>query len=671
MANKKYNKRKKVRGKKKTDSDISEDIQQSVIRGLTDDFVIAEQNMDIVNDGFDDYYDMVHCKRANTENEWESNVSLPEFTSRLLTQIGNFVAKYFSSRDYVETDEDAGDAKTQASAKSSKDLLNSLLNDTDAHYFQKVVRLLMFCWPTGWGVIKGDYKQKIEKYQSGSNTKFEAATDEEGNYLAEDGGLYEDSYTQKPLYNNIEEPIYDIKVIDDKPVFDIYPNQNVYFSPEYSYTLNDKEYVIFEDPSMSLDKLISIADQNDYFNLHLLKEKRGGEDTIQDDDTNVDDLKDIPHPPSPKFRILEWWRKYPVIVKERDENGKITKALPGVDKNGEEKDGAELVECKITTADDRSHAKGVHPTLIGFSISKHSKRPMVRFLCYIDSLRDTGFGDGELTEQLSRSIDDNFNLGNLRTKLATTPAFKVKRFRGVPDKIRVSPEEGILVEDMDDLQELDIKSDIMGAMHQNGMLSSRFDAAMATSAQTMGQSPDRAETATQAGIISQRAEVRISMKGTMLEFVGFTEFYDMLLTLCNDFMLPQTLEEIIGEEAYNYDPNKMAKFRPVSQALETEESKNFKMKMIDQIMGRIVNFPNPKTPMVVNYLMGMWLDAAGKNFKHFKKFMFSEDPEINLLYQLVTGGQAPAQQTQAPGGGPSNQMGIPQGTAEQNVRGAR
>ena len=664
----KYNKKKKGRPKTKTDSDISQDIQDKIISGLSDDFVIAKQNMDIVNEGFDNYYDMVHCKRATTENEWESDVALPEFISRLLAQVGHFVAKYFSSRDYVETDEDAGDAKTQASAKVSKDLLNSLLNDQNAYYFQKIVRLLMFTWPAGWGVIKGDYKQQVEQYISGYNTRLEAAMDGEGNYLAEDGGIYEDSYTQKPLFNNIEEPIYDIKVIEDKPVFDVYPNQNVYFSPEYAYSLNDKEFVIFEDPSMPLDKLISVADENGYFNLHLLEEKKSGEDTLQDD-TNVDDQKDIPNPPSPKFRILEWWRKYPVTVKERDENGKVTKAEPGVDKNGEIKDDSELVECKITTAEERGDSK---PLLIGFQVSKHSKRAMVRFLCYIDSLKDTGFGDGELTQQVTRSIDDNFNLGNFRTKLATTPAFKVKRFSGVPDKIRVSPEEGILVENMDDLLELQIDDNIQGTMIQNSMLSSRLDAAMATSNQTMGQSPDRAETATQAGIISQRAEVRISMKSTMLEFVGFTEFYDMLLTLCNDFMLPQTLETLVGENAYNYNPNKMARFRPVSQALETEESKNFKMRMIDQIMGRIVNFPNPKTPMVINYLMGMWLEAAGKNFKHFKEFMFSEDPEINLLYQLVTGGGIPQQQTpDMGGGGPSNQQGIPQGTAEQDVRAAR
>jgi hypothetical protein len=446
----------------------------------------------------------------------------------------------------------------------------------------------------------------------------------------------------------------------------VYPNQNVYFSPEYAYSLNDKEYVVFEDPSMPLDKLISVADQNDYFNLHLLEEKKSGEDTSQDD-TNVDDLKDIPNPPSPKFRILEWWRKYPVIVKERSEDGKVIKGEPGIDKNGDVKDGAELVECKITTAEDKGDSK---PLMIGFAVSKHSKRPMVRFLCYIDSLKDTGFGDGELTQQLSSSIDDNFTLSNFRTKLATTPAFKAKRFAGIPDKIRVSPEEAILVENMEDLQELPISSDIQGAMVQNSMLSSRFDAAMATSAQTMGQSPDRAETATQAGIISQRAEVRISMKGTNLEFVGFTEFYDMLLTLCNDFMLPQTLEALVGDQAHLYNPKKMARFRPVSQALETEESKNYKMKMVPQLMGMVAQFPNPKTPMVMNYLMGMYLEAAGKNWKHFEKFMFSEDPEINLLYQLVTGGQAPAQtqQGEAAGGGPSNQTGIAQSTAEQGVR---
>ncbi|MHC4525147.1 MAG: hypothetical protein ACYSU8_06395 [Planctomycetota bacterium] len=673
MANKKFNKKRRGRPKVKTDSKIPENIQDFMTSDLDDDFFIAKQNMDEVNKDFDEYYNMIHCVRENRDNDWESNVALPEFVSRILTQVGNFVAKYFSSRDYVETDEDEGDAKTLAQAKVAKDLLNSILNDSESYYFQKIVRLLMFCWPAGWAVVKGGYEQRVERYVSGYKTKVESMVDEDGNFLAQDGGIYEDSYTQKPGYSEVQEPIYDINVVKDRPVFDVYPNQNVYFSPEYAYSLNDKEYVVFENDSMTLDDLEN--SDEDYFNLHLLKQMKSSQETTGagDETWNKDGkFKDIPNPPSPKFRVLEWWRKYPVLVKQRDpDTNKPVEYSPGVDKDGDLKDNAELLECKITTATKLGVAETTS-TLIGFEVSRHSRRPMARFLCYVDALNDTGFGDGELTMQLSSSIDDNFNLGNFRTKLATTPAFKAKRFAGVPDKIKVSPEEAIMVENMDDLAELPISDNIQGSLYQHSMLSSRMDAAMATSNQTMGQSPDRAETATQAGIISQRAETRIGMKSTMLEFVGFTEFYQMLLTLCNDFMLPQTLEKLVGEEAYLYNPGLTTRFRPVSQSLETEESKNFKMKMIDQIMGRVVNFPNPKTPMVLNYLMGMWLEAAGKNFKHFKKFMFSEDAELNLLYQLVTGGSMPMQQSpDMGGGGPSNQQGIPQSTPEQNVRAAR
>ena len=673
MANKYYNEKKKGRPKTKSDSKIPEKVQDYIVSDLNDDFFVAKQNMDEINKDFNTIYDMIHCVRENRENEWESQVALPEFISRLLTQIGNFLAKYFASRDYVETDKDDDNPATIAQSNASKALLNSILNDSKAYYFQKIVRLLMFCWPSGWGVIKGGYEQKIEKYISGYKSKMESSVDEEGNFLAEDGSIYEDSINQKPGFNEIQEPIYDIRVVKDRPTFDVYPNQNVYFSPEYCYSLNDKEYVVFENDSMTLDDLKAKAEQNEYFNLHLLEEMKTPEGTQGPgkDTWNKDDkFKEIPNPSSPKYRVLEWWRKYPVIVKERNENtGKPLLYEPGCDSDGNWKEGAELLECKITTAAKVGVTEKPDSTLIGYLVSPHSSRPMVRFLCYIDSIKDSGFGDGELTMQLSSSIDDNFNLSNFRTKLATTPAFKAKRFSGIPEKIRVSPEEAIMVENMDDLMEFDIQDNIQGAIYQGSMLASRMDAAMATSAQTMGQSPDRAETATQAGIISQRAETRIGMKSTMLEFVGFTEFYQMLLTLCNDFMLPQTLEKLIGEQAYSYNPGLVTKFRPVSQALETEESKNFKMKMIDQIMGRVVNFPNPKTPMVLNYLMGMWLEAAGKNFKHFKKFMFSEDPEINLLYQMVTGGSVPMQPSpDMGGGGPSNQKGIPQSTPEQAVR---
>ena len=272
MANRKFNKKKRGRPSKKSDSTIPEKIQDVMVSDLKDDFFIAEQNMAEVNKDFDEYYDMIHCVRKNNANEWESSVALPEFISRLLTQIGNFVSKYFGSRDYVETDEDEGDTKTLAQAKVSKDLLNAILNDSETYYFQKIVRMLMFCWPSGWAIIKGGYEQRVEQYQSGTKSRMESAIDEEGNFLAEDGGVYEDTYLQKPKYNKIEEPVYDIRIVKDRPVFDVYPNQNVYLSPEYKYSLNDKEYVVFENDSMTLDDL-KMSETDNYFNLHPLEDR--------------------------------------------------------------------------------------------------------------------------------------------------------------------------------------------------------------------------------------------------------------------------------------------------------------------------------------------------------------------------------------------------------------
>jgi hypothetical protein len=81
--------------------------------------------------------------------------------------------------------------------------------------------------------------------------------------------------------------------------------------------------------------------------------------------------------------------------------------------------------------------------------------------------------------------------------------------------------------------------------------------------------------------------------------------------------------------------------------------------------------------MVINYLIGMWLDVIGGEFKHFKRYMFEEDPETNLLYQIVTGakgGQTGAPTPNAPvgpEGAVQNQQGLPQGGMEQMIRSAQ
>jgi hypothetical protein len=135
-------------------------------------------------------------------------------------------------------------------------------------------------------------------------------------------------------------------------------------------------------------------------------------------------------------------------------------------------------------------------------------------------------------------------------------------------------------------------------------------------------------------------------------------------------MLPETLEDLIGKEsALAYNPKRKDKFKPVSQALETEESKAYKLKTWQGMLGMVAPMQNPKTPMVVNYIVGQMIEIMGKNFSHFKKFMFEEDPETMLLYTLATGakgqGSPPAMNPAAP---MQNQGQITQGGAEQNTR---
>lgn len=648
---------------KKSDWSVDKETQDALLTFITDELNVAIRNNDKVLKEFEEYYDMIHGVRPQKVNAWESDIYLPEFLSRLLTQIGNFCAQYFSSTDYVDTALESDDPTDVAEAKASKQLLNVILNDKYTYYYHKIVRTIMYVFTCGYGIIKGGYDQEVAKELSHYRQVSDFMKDEEtGSILAEDGTPYIDPTVQKPVIDTKEEPVYKDVTKRDIPTFDVYPIQMVYMSPEYAYSLNDKRYIIFE-AEKTLQELKDDQIKLGYFNLNLLEEVDPigplGEKTYNKDE----DSEETKHVDK-VFVLNERWGQF--WYKEKGDE-----IVPAINPQGEfdTKDGI-LGECIITTVKNREKDSPSH--VIRFQKSPHTRRPIVRFLCYVDMIKDNGFGDGEINRELQKAINDNYNLMNYRTKLAITPAFKAKRFSGIDENIRITPEKTIMVENLDDLQEFKIEDNIQGGVIHQNLLSSRMDYIMATSPQTMGQNSERAETATVGNIINQRANVRIGMKSMNLEFIGFTEFYDMILTLCNDFMLPTTLEEMIGDNAQYYNPKRKDKFRPVSQALETDESKQFKIKAWQSIMQIAGSVPNPKTPQVMNYAIGQILELMGGSFKHFKSFMFEEDEHTLLLYQLATGAKglpsAPAPPN--PGASPQNQQGMPQGQGEQQARAA-
>ena len=647
----------------KTDAPFKDKSQKALLDHLSTELEVAKKNNIKVNDDFKVYYNMIHSIRNKKPNDWESDISLPEFIARLLTQIAGFSGQYFSSTDYVEADLDSDDPKDVLEAKAAKTLLNVLLKDPDTYYYHKIIRLINYVFTCGYGIIKGGYSQKINKVVSHLQQKSEISVDPvTGDFLAEDGMPYADPLIQRPAFNITEEPVYKDEVETDTPTFDVYPIQNVYQSPEYAYSLNDKELVIFESEA-TLTKLKAEADYMGYFNLDFLDEEvpegKRGEKTYNLEGTIVEQ----PEPVEKVFLVYERWGKFP--AKEKD-----GEYVPAIDKDGKFEPDAEMVECIIHYIQHRESDAPRH--VIGFRKSKHTRRPMVKFLCYVDMVDDNGFGDGAVNRELQIATDDNYNLMNFRTRLSITPAFKGKRFSGVPEKVKISPETVTMVENMDDLEQWVIDDNIQGGIFHQNLLASRMDYAMATSPQTMGMPSERAETATVGAITNQRATARSGMKSMNLEFIGFSDFYRMLLTLCNDFMLPETLENLIGKElAMAYNPKRKDKFKPVSQALDTEENKAQKLKTWQGLYAMDAGVQNPKTPMVLNYIKGQMLELMGGDFKVYKKFMFEEDPETMLLYQLATGAKgAPAPPAPPPAQAPpSNQNGLPQGQAEQMTRG--
>jgi len=147
----------------------------------------------------------------------------------------------------------------------------------------------------------------------------------------------------------------------------------------------------------------------------------------------------------------------------------------------------------------------------------------------------------------------------------------------------------------------------------------------------------------------------------------------MLLTLCNDFMLPETLDDLIGKEiAAAYNPKRKDKFRPTSQALENDESKQFNIKTLQGLWGMTAPIQNPNTPKVLNMIWAGIVDLMGTQHAALKSVMFEEDIESNLLYTLATGSKGTGTPQVAPQAAPpvQNQNNIPQGQAEQQVRAA-
>jgi hypothetical protein len=105
----------------------------------------------------------------------------------------------------------------------------------------------------------------------------------------------------------------------------------------------------------------------------------------------------------------------------------------------------------------------------------------------------------------------------------------------------------------------------------------------------------------------------------------------------------------------------------VSSSIEQEYSKKAKIQLIDQIIGRLVAYPNPKTSVIINKLMSKVFEYLGDEFPQYSKFLLDEtvSPTEGGAEGAV-GGNMPAQ----PISPASNQNGLVQSPMEIRQRAA-
>jgi hypothetical protein len=368
-----------------------------------------------------------------------------------------------------------------------------------------------------------------------------------------------------------------------------------------------------------------------------------------------------------RWDVLErfglWW----CVVKQRDAKGFPIKVVDGVGEDGLPVKGAELVATIITVVYQGSRRINIRFQATPYRDSKgYPYKPLIRGLCYIHPTKDVGMSSGKYLRELQIATNDTFNMSQDRVKMATTPTLVGRKY-AMEDNSSVYFEPGhmILVDDpATDLTDIKIRSDVGGALQQIGMLQSGMQKVESVYPSQMGQRGMASTTATEVAGTESHANSRANYKSLTVEFTLLIELYNMIIQMTNQFMHMETAKAIMGDDLEAFDPDNDYSFQPVSSNIETEHNKYKKIALIDQVLGRVVNVPNPKTPMLLNKLLSMVFENLGEDYQDFSKLLLDENAPV----APPIGGTPPQQDAGMSPMPTTNQSGIEQGTSEQMMK---
>ena len=604
--------------------------------------------------------DLLECKRTEKNYEWLSDVFFPKYPAMVLTESSQWANQYFASRDYVDVYLEGDGPDDQAKCALVKKLLNKTLNRRGLYHYQKYMRARTINSTAGVTYAVCGWDQVLQETVVGTRK-------------VPDGG-------STILPTGIEIPTFrDEDVTEDQPLkdhfsYDVLDPRNVFTDNTYCYSIQDKEWIILRSEE-SYETLKMNEKSHGYINLDKVRDILDGK-SISETDTsketyNKEEQKQKVSEPVSRFGdVLTRYGKMWAVVNTRDEYGNPTGVEYGYDDLKERKENVEIVEGISTV-----FLHGSQSVLIRFQAAPfidstgNPFRPIIRGLCYIHPTKDVGMSDGKYARESQVALNDTINISNDRVKLATIPVFVGDKYACEDnDDIYIEPEHIIPLEGgPEKMRELEIRSDISGAMQQAQMFISGMQEVMAVFPTTMGDVGQASTTATAVAGADVRSNLRSNYKALTFEYTFLTDLYWMILQTSYRFMHPMTALKLLGKEGVMlYDPSSDYTYQPVSSNIEQEHGKIRKMTILDQMMGRVANIPNPKTPVLINKLMVKFFDLLGAEYQDIKDSLLDEGP----AGQQAAIGAVP-QDTAAgpPAGMASNQMGIEASSSEMMARG--
>mgnify|MGYP001619379698 CR=1 FL=1 len=605
-----------------------ETVETHIARIVVDnEYKIGKENIQGKISDFEAFIDILECERTEKNADWMSDIFFPEFTAQMLTQSSIEANQYFQTKDFVEVYLEDESDEAIAKAEANKELINRTLNQRHLYHYQKFMRANIT------KNISGEVYAQCG-WQRNTNVRLTEVTEDVESDMDEYGNPIIDRTIQMPAMTQVTKTVPVPMIIDDRFNYEILDNRNIYFDNSYTYSLQDKKWIIVREEK-TLDELKDEASLYGYTNLDLLENIKPDIETDTSRETyNKDDAhQKVPLKGNEPFDIIHRYGKFWAIVNARNEYANPTDISIGIDNDGKTLPKAELVECIISFALNGSTKQLIRFIPLPF-MDAHGKpyRPLIRGLCYIHPTKDWGLGDGKFCRELQIAINDTMNISNDRVMLATLPTLKGRKY-SLEDNPSVyfEPNHVIPLENPDDLVEFQISDNIQGALNQYGILKQTMSGVTSIFPPALGSVPELSSTtATAVAGSEQNKSMRSNYRGLTSEHTFLNELYWMITQMTWQFATEETAMRLMGNKAYNFDPSACYTYKPLSQSIIPEYSKANQIRELNQMMSVLapVVSINPKGALLINFVISRIFELYGDEYSKYGKYLLDENAPV-------------------------------------------